>query len=75
MVGTNKRQMDQRERARANHQEWRDSMTSGQHQAYLARRRALARGKRPAVESMTDNVRVGILSNNRDEPAQGIFDC
>ncbi|XP_024190810.1 uncharacterized protein LOC112194807 isoform X4 [Rosa chinensis] len=47
--------MDQMERVRARHRQWRESMSSSQRQAYLARRRAIAQEKRPVVETSPSN--------------------
>ncbi|XP_024186018.2 uncharacterized protein LOC112190772 [Rosa chinensis] len=61
--------MDHRERAHASHQEWRQSMSSTQHEAYLARRRAHARGKRLAVENVSDHEQeAGPSNRNRLAP-------
>ncbi|PRQ58045.1 hypothetical protein RchiOBHm_Chr1g0354931 [Rosa chinensis] len=67
-------QMDHRERARASHQEWRQSMSSTQHEAYLARRRAHARGKRLAVENVSDHGQeAGPSNRNRLAPGTFVF--
>ncbi|KAL6143230.1 hypothetical protein ACLB2K_053925 [Fragaria x ananassa] len=65
---TSTRLMDERERARTSHQEWRQSLSPNQHEAYLARRRVHARGKRPAVE-MDIELDQHEGPSNRDEPA------
>lgn len=71
-VETSTRLMDERERARTSHQEWRQSLSPNQHEAYLARRRVHARGKRPAVE-MDIELDQHEGPSNRDEPATGTF--
>ena len=39
------------ERAPNRHRQWRESMSPSERDAYLERRRAIAQGKRPRVES------------------------
>ncbi|XP_024173245.1 uncharacterized protein LOC112179142 isoform X3 [Rosa chinensis] len=53
---TPQRLMDQMDRARARDRQWRQPMSSSQRQAYLARRRAIAQGKRPMVETSSSNI-------------------
>ena len=63
--------MDQMDRARGRHRQWRQSMSSSQRQAYLARRRSQARGKRPMVETSHDyHSEAG--PSNRNEQGSGI---
>ncbi|KAK9912021.1 hypothetical protein M0R45_035895 [Rubus argutus] len=65
--------MDQMEYARGRHRQWRQSMSSSQRQAYLARQQAQARGKRPMVETSHDyQLQAG--PSNRNEQSLEEFD-
>jgi hypothetical protein len=62
------RLMDKMEQPRARDRQRQQPMSSSQRQTYLARRRAIAQGKRPMVETSSSNITkqaAGTLSLNK----------